>query len=908
MLALLLCAVMLVSSLAGCTAKKADANEDPGAYITMYLTDDIFDFDPANAYTNTDTLNVVSLMFDTLFKIDSNGKVTKPLVKDYKFKTDKETKETTLELVLKETYWSNGTRLQAEDVVFAWKRLLSSSNDYAAASLLYDIKNARAAKEDDNMSIDNVGIEAIKMNTLKITFEGNVDKDQFLLNLTSVATAPLLESYVTKNEDWAKKPSTMVTSGPFKLGKIYYNKMLNGKTERKEEDAYAKDSTGNFKAPDDKTGKYSTYSLREVTYFYLERNLYYFRDQERDSLKASVSAYRILVDCSKDADEILNDYINGKIFYMGSIPLSLRDEDYVKSHQQVSNALSTFILYMNQNAFISEGTYECKACGATVKLCELDDEKCPKCKDKEKKFVFHEMSVGKPLFSNAVVRQYLSAVINREAIANSVVYAEAATGLVSPGVFENGKISKKTDFRTTGSALLSTSAMDPTEARNVLVANGIVPDNYHFSIKVAEDDEVNVAIVEQIAAAWCKIGFDVTVKKVQPIVNNDYLKEIQTEPDDVCDDRLLEALQRNNYEVLATDYLAFTAGADSVLMNFASSFSGMALDMETGRLKTHTTGYMSVEYNTLMEAIYYLPYYASLQSYDTDRNLYRRAFNQQPYVEAGLTYTEKAILYVSDITTSTRAETQIDSTTLQKVATATTAAAALDELFVSMREANFELSRAYSVIGSAFLSEERVNAALADAEAAKDAAKEAIIKASEATVEANKAANKANEVIQAQAAAAKETMNAALATLVEKAEALENLFRTIQEEVKTLAQRQKGNTLYELMGQIYAQNGITPTTDSSKWAAQKATLLHKAEALLMTDLPVIPVVFNKNAVMYSDQLSSVNYKFTSYYTPYYFTKTSLKNYKEYTYYSESQKATVSLFSDFPNIDWSKIGK
>ena len=56
-IALLLCALMLVPFLASCSKKDED---DVGAYITMYLTDDIFDFDPANAYYNKDTLNVVS--------------------------------------------------------------------------------------------------------------------------------------------------------------------------------------------------------------------------------------------------------------------------------------------------------------------------------------------------------------------------------------------------------------------------------------------------------------------------------------------------------------------------------------------------------------------------------------------------------------------------------------------------------------------------------------------------------------------------------------------------------------------------------------------------------------------------------------------------------------------------------
>ena len=145
-LALLLCVVMLVPSFVGCSKK---AEGDVGAYITMYLTDEVFDFDPANAYFNQNALNVTSMLFDTLFTLSDSGKVQKSLVKSYKVREDQKTGEHFMEITLNEAYWSNGIRLSSEDVVFAWKRLLKFSNNYEAASLLYDIKNARAVKEGD---------------------------------------------------------------------------------------------------------------------------------------------------------------------------------------------------------------------------------------------------------------------------------------------------------------------------------------------------------------------------------------------------------------------------------------------------------------------------------------------------------------------------------------------------------------------------------------------------------------------------------------------------------------------------------------------------------------------------------------------------------------------------------------
>ncbi len=589
-IALLLCAVMLLPCLAGCKTATKD-KDDLGAYITMYLTDNIYDLDPANAYYNQDTLNVVSLLYDTLFTLDSNGKVKNSLVKKYTIKEDQEKEEYTMELRLNETWWSNKVRLSADDVVYAWKRLLNSNNSSSAAALLYDVKNARAVKEGDT-SIDNIGVEAVALDIVKITFEGPINYDQFLLNLTSVATAPLLESYVDKNADWAKKPSTMVTSGAYKLGKIKYSTVLKKNSERPEttKDDYAFDKNNEL---DDKYSG-AEWSLMKLDYFYLERNVNYYRDasDEDVAIDAKVKNYRILVDCSKTDEEILEEYKNGRIFYMGSIPLSLRNDEFVKANVQLTDALSTFVCHINQNALVDDDGYK--------------------------------ETPGKALFADERVRQALSLAIDRNAIANEIIYAKAATGLVCPGVFSEGKISDQ-DFRTVGGDLVSTNVQAAQELIAAVKNEGLIdePSKYNFSIKVASYDTENVKIAEMIAKQWKDaLGFNVKLEKVTPIVNNDVLKELANtanpRPADICDDIFVEAIQRGNYEVIAFDYNAYTPDAYSMLANFALSFSGASLEKETYALRPHASGYNSTEYNNLMEAIYYIPYFATLTDTDYD--------------------------------------------------------------------------------------------------------------------------------------------------------------------------------------------------------------------------------------------------------------------------------------------------
>ncbi|MBQ7173025.1 MAG: hypothetical protein IJR88_02795 [Clostridia bacterium] len=678
-LALLLCIVMLIPAFAACSS-----SDDEGAYITMYLTDDCFDFDPANAaYYDAASQNVISLMFDTLFTLDKNGKVQKSLVKDYKIKEDKVTGVVTMDVTLNEAYWSNGTRLSSNDVLYTFQRLVNPANNFASASLLYDVKNARAIKEGD-ATIDDIGIEANGIDSFRITFEGKVDYDQFLLNLTSLATAPLLENYVKKNPDWAKKSSTIVTSGAYKLSKIVYSDYEENGKSLKVSDNNATQKDGSVKSV-------RSNQVKEISYFILERNVYYYRNAKKDDpIDKTVKNYRLLVDCRMTDEELLDAYRKGQLFYIGEIPLSIRGEADVKKEAKVSDALSTFTCLLNEDAEIS----------------------------------------GEKLFANADVRRALSLALDREAIANAVVFAEAASALVPHGVFKEGAKKDSKDFRTTGGDLISTSAK-VEEAKALLNSAGITSSRYSFTIKVAAFDDVNVAIATMIADTWKDtLGFKVSVEKVYPIQNNDYFKEVDDVPADVCDDLFLEALQNKDFEVIAFDLSAYSADAASMLDCFARPFAGGKLDMDTYELEGHITGYQSDAYDALIEAVYYLPYFAELNENSDD--------------------------------------------------------------FLGLYDSHEEYLAAY---------------------------------------------------------------------------------RRVKE--------------------VYDANGITPSTKSSDWAWQKATLLHKAEELLLADMPVIPVVFNKTAVLQSNKLSGVK---SDYYTPALFKTAKLQNYKKY----------IPVFEEFPTLDWSKL--
>ena len=699
--ALTLCLAMLVGILAGCGGLKGD---DKGAYIAMYLTDEIYDFDPANAYHNTDAINVLGMLYEPLFTLTSGGKIKGALAQSYKTFTDDDGVH--MEITLRPTYWSNGTyALTANDCIFAWRRLLDPNNGFTASSLLFDIKNARAYNQ-GLMTKDDLMVEAVEQQVVRITFENDVDVNAFLLNLTNVATAPLLEAAVKKNADWAKKASTLITSGPLKMAKIVYEeaKDENGKPVKVNDDN-ALDVDGNPLVDLHGNPTNAAYKVQKVSYFMLERNAYYYRDTERDALDKYVTPFRILVNCSMTDEELLEEYKNDHLFYIGSVPLSLREDEFVKKNVKVTDALSTFVCYLNENAEIN----------------------------------------GQKIFADAHLRRALSLALDREAIAQSIVYAAPATGLIGPGIFEKGSTGS---FRKTAGAILGTTAdLSAAQAELAKVEiEGFSAANFPFTIKVAAYDEVHTQIAKLMAEAWSALGFNVTVETVETIQNNDQRVESDqvSTPVDVCDDLFAEAIQRGKFEAIAFDYNAYTPSAYAMLSPFALGFSGSATMDENNDYthNTHITGYNSTAYNDLMEAVYYLPYYTKMEA-DPDEELFDDP-NTNPYTGFG-----------------------------------------------------FETYEEYDAV-------------------------------------------------------------------------------------------------YRAITAVYAENGITPTDKPGKWAAQKAVLLHAAEKLLMEDLPVIPVVFNKNASLTSKKLTGVS---STYYVPAYFAKTNLKNYAKYTY----------VFYKYPNVNWDNFG-
>lgn len=301
-ISLLLLAAMLSVMLAGCGSTLKE--DEKGSVTNIYIGSEISDFDPALAYTDDSAVKVLGLIYEGLTRINANGKVENALMKSYKIIEKPDKNDYRMQITIKDTKWSDGRVVAADDVVYAWKRILDPEFSCSAAALLFDVKNARGVKNGDN-SIDDLGIAAVDDKVIEVQFEQKVDYDLFLENLSSLALVPLREDIVARYENFGTAVSSLCTNGPFAIKGLEIGKTLM-----------------------------------------LERNVYYFRNtDDGDALDKYILPYRLMINFAADEEANTVAYENGEIFYDSEIGLSKRAS--YAGEAKISDLLSTHSYFFN---------------------------------------------------------------------------------------------------------------------------------------------------------------------------------------------------------------------------------------------------------------------------------------------------------------------------------------------------------------------------------------------------------------------------------------------------------------------------------------------------------------------------------------------------------------------------------
>ena len=506
-LSLILVVLMLASVLVGCTTleKTETGDYDKGAIIKVNLTSETYNFDPQQSITDDSMLKVMSLLYEGLTRLDKNGKWENAIMKKYKIEKDTED-EFSILVYLKNTRWSDARTVQAADFTYAWKRMLDPDASCEAASLLFDIKNARDIKLGD-ATIDDLGATAVDTYTIRIEFEHKIDLDEFFVKCSSLAMSPLREDVVSHygEEHWSAKTTTIVTDGPFVPKGIEYGSLLR-----------------------------------------LDRNAYYFIDPEKNQAPDKyVIPYRVVTEYERgDASDMLAAYNAGEIFYDGEIPLAERAN--LKKKATVTDLMSSHSYLFN---------------------------------------------VNNELFSDARVRKALSLALDRQAIADIVVFADPATGFIPNKVYD---VKLGSSFRKVGGKLIESSA-DVDGAKQLLSEAGVRGGSFTITVR---DNEVDLAVADYVKGVWENLGFNVKIDALS-------FSKLKGDSSIAVDD-FEEAYDSGDFDVIAYDMVMSSPFAFPALAPFALSFSGNGVDMasETYDLYGHVSGFNSEEYNALIESVY----------------------------------------------------------------------------------------------------------------------------------------------------------------------------------------------------------------------------------------------------------------------------------------------------------------
>lgn len=353
------------------------------------------------------------------------------------------------------------------------------------------------------------------------------------------------------------------------------------------------------------------YDLGEFT---LERNMYYNypnKDMvpEGERPDKHVRPYQLITTWKAALDELGDLFADESLFLMSDMPVELREQ--YKKDAKVTDVLSTMSILFN-----------------------LDTPR-PGSENGIKK---------------AEVRKALSQALDREAIADLLVFAEPATGFVSHGVFETD--SRRDTFRENAAEGLLSKNADLTAAKAV---TDLVPNAAKQIILGYADSDSNRAVAEYVQEVWGELGFNVTLRplgatewavfedgtlKLEKDISSAEKQNVKyhfRSPDilDLYEDFVLgdktQALaeynalgtyEKNNYWSATPNRIANVKFFDAILIDlqmlspdafaplaaFSTVYGGQGVDLslnadgtqrETSEI--HVTGYNKAEYDALIE-------------------------------------------------------------------------------------------------------------------------------------------------------------------------------------------------------------------------------------------------------------------------------------------------------------------
>ena len=189
------------------SGSKSTGTENSPSVLKITSDSDPTSLDPRKV-RDLASITALRMFYDGLMRSDFNGKLIPALAEKVEVSSDM----THYTFTLRESYWSNGEPITAQDFEYSWKSILNPQFSAPNAYQFYLIKGAKAAKE-GLISLDQVGIKAVDTKTLVVELE---NPTPYFLEMTAFhpffPVNPKWDALSTTDKD---APHQFIASGAF---------------------------------------------------------------------------------------------------------------------------------------------------------------------------------------------------------------------------------------------------------------------------------------------------------------------------------------------------------------------------------------------------------------------------------------------------------------------------------------------------------------------------------------------------------------------------------------------------------------------------------------------------------------------------------------------------------------------
>lgn len=217
---ILMIMIAFILFLSGCNFNSSESSNEEGAaaegegeagqVLNISTTADIPTLDSTKAHDGI-AFTVLNNVNEGLYRQDENHEPIEALVTEHTESED----QIVHTFTLRDSNWSNGDPVTAQDFEYAWKRVMKDASPYNFMFVTAGIKNAEAIMNEE-MDAEELGVKAIDEKTLEVTLEAANPLFQSLMTFPTFL--PQNQKFVEEQGDqYALEAENILFNGPFTL-------------------------------------------------------------------------------------------------------------------------------------------------------------------------------------------------------------------------------------------------------------------------------------------------------------------------------------------------------------------------------------------------------------------------------------------------------------------------------------------------------------------------------------------------------------------------------------------------------------------------------------------------------------------------------------------------------------------